>query len=385
MSCYYPNGDLSTAGDRPCNTSGDGPCCPFGWQCESNGLCYLENAGYYGRYTCTDKTWQSSSCPQFCTYDKTAAGDEAILQCSSGSYCCDTNRPTPGCCDTTTSRFSLAALPILAGGGTAVGSMGSSPTSSQAANTPSTSSIPASNTPASAAQSTSLTRSSNPPSSNTAAKVSSTPTVSVLTQVITESGSPSTLVSSTTGNVAVPASSTGSPAASSSSSKSLGSVIGPAVGVPVAVLALMALAFFLFWRRRRSRRAHSPPRNMQSIAEEPTPMYGEPKPPVEYSPYMGKSELDGSPRVGHPSPNPSTAPPSYRGVAGRPLSELPGSPTAATFRDSRGSELAASTYTGAAETSPRQPDLPVVGEEGYGPAELPGSTNIYQPYRPPGS
>ncbi|KAK3175931.1 hypothetical protein OEA41_007253 [Lepraria neglecta] len=311
-----------------------------------------------------------------CIVDKTAAGDEAILQCSSGSYCCDTNRPTTGCCDTSTSRFSLAALPILAGGGTAVGSMGSSPTPSPSASA-SSSSTSASDT--STFASTSRKTSS---SSEAAAKVSSTPTISVLTQIVTENGSQSTLVTSTSANVAVPASSTGSPAASSSSSKSLGSVIGPAVGVPVAVLALMALAFFLFWRRRRSRKAHPPPRNMQSNSEEPTPMYGEMKPPVESSPYTGKSELEGSPQVGHPSPNPSTAPPSYRGVAGRPMSELQGSPTAATFRDSRSSELAASTYTGPS-TSPRQPDLPAVGEEDQGPAELPGSTD--RSYRPPGS
>ena len=314
---------------------------------------------------------------------KTATGNEAILQCSSGSYCCDTNRPTPGCCDTTNDRFSLAALPILADGGTAMGTMGSSPTSSATSDTPPPSSTPSpsstsdSSTSTSAAQSTSSASSSN---SKTAAKASSSPTISVITSIVTDGGGQSTLITSTSANVAVPASSTGSP---SPKPKSLGSVIGPAVGVPVAVLALLALAFFLLWRRRRSRRAHPPPGNMQSNKEEPTPMYGEMKPPVESTPYAAKSELEGSPHVGHPSPNPSTAPPSYRGVAGRPLSELQGSPTAATFRDSRGSELAARTHAG---TSPKPPELPVVGEAGeseQGPAELPGNT--YRPYRPSGS
>ena len=134
MSCYYPNGDPSIENDIPCNTSGDGPCCPDQWQCESNGLCFLENEGYYGRYTCTDQTWQSSSCPQICTHgifqfilartemkltedvDLTANGNEAVLECTSGSYCCDSNRPElsggTACCEAGLPRFSLAALPL---------------------------------------------------------------------------------------------------------------------------------------------------------------------------------------------------------------------------------------------------------------------------------
>ena len=39
--------------------------------------------------------------------DNTAAGDEAILECTKGNYCCDTNRPEKGCCDTTQDRFQL--------------------------------------------------------------------------------------------------------------------------------------------------------------------------------------------------------------------------------------------------------------------------------------
>ena len=66
QNCYYPNGDISTS-DYPCSSDGDGPCCPFQWQCLSNGLCYLDNAQYYGRYTCTDQTWSSSGCPEICT------------------------------------------------------------------------------------------------------------------------------------------------------------------------------------------------------------------------------------------------------------------------------------------------------------------------------
>ena len=66
QTCYYPNGDISTS-DYPCSSDVDGLCCPLNWQCLSNGLCYLDNAQYYGRYTCTDQTWSSPGCPEICT------------------------------------------------------------------------------------------------------------------------------------------------------------------------------------------------------------------------------------------------------------------------------------------------------------------------------
>ena len=84
QNCYYPDGNLTKGPDAACS-SGGGACCPYQWECLSNGLCYLPTANYYGRYTCTDATWQSSSCPQLCTEGNTAVGDEALLQCSDGS------------------------------------------------------------------------------------------------------------------------------------------------------------------------------------------------------------------------------------------------------------------------------------------------------------
>ncbi|KAK5127804.1 hypothetical protein LTR85_004920 [Meristemomyces frigidus] len=89
-NCYYPNGDLSDS-DAACSSTG-GACCPNGWDCLSNGLCYLTNSNYYGRYTCTDETWQSGSCPQICTEGNTASGDEAVLQC----YTDHALEPDPG-------------------------------------------------------------------------------------------------------------------------------------------------------------------------------------------------------------------------------------------------------------------------------------------------
>ena len=234
MSCYYPDGSPSIENDIPCDTSGYGPCCPDQWLCESNGLCYLENEGYYGRYTCTDQTWQSSSCPQICTHgifrlllartemkltrdvDLTAGGNEAVLECTSGSYCCDSNRPElsggTACCEAGAPRFSLAALPLLppyndGDGGGSVSSASPTPVSSTPPPSPtaaaSSSSTPAPPTPPSptAAALSSSTPPSPTPSSSTPAQSSSTlpsstPTSSTPTSTFQTSSTP--LTSSTT-------------------------------------------------------------------------------------------------------------------------------------------------------------------------------------------
>lgn len=71
QDCFYPNGAPAATDDHPCSSDasdGHSTCCPLNWQCLSNGLCYLENEGYLGRYTCTDSTWQSDSCPKICLH-----------------------------------------------------------------------------------------------------------------------------------------------------------------------------------------------------------------------------------------------------------------------------------------------------------------------------
>lgn len=105
QNCYYPNGELAQ-GDGPCYTT-DGTCCPYQWQCLSNGLCYLDNENYYGRYTCTDQSWQSSSCPNYCTNGGTAPGNEALLLCADGSWCCDGDRSFNCCTTAGTDHFRL--------------------------------------------------------------------------------------------------------------------------------------------------------------------------------------------------------------------------------------------------------------------------------------
>lgn len=426
MSCYYPNGDPSIGEiDIPCNTSGDSPCCPDQWQCESNGLCFLENEGYYGRYTCTDQTWQSSSCPQICTHgmfrpvlgrtemkltedvDLTANGNEAVLECTSGSYCCDSNRPElsggTACCEAGAPKFSLAALPLLPLDGDGGNStLSSEPTpllttteeiptlSSTVAQTSSTppSSTPTSNTPTSTFQtstapltgstapfttptsapqtlSTSIPPTKNPSRSSLSTPGSSNPSIIVLTQTFTPTGSQSTLTSSETGNV------TGSAPTSAPTKESH---IGGEVGGSVGGFAFIAMAIlFCYWRRRRSRRSRPAPRTLQTsfVSDDPESLAPSPFP---HSPGTAPPDSHrSSTLVGMQDQHPQSA-------------ELQGSPTAGTWGGSMGLGLTRNAETGAT-TSPTQPGLPAMSEGRVGrtiAAELPATTSTYRPYRPPG-
>lgn len=76
--CYQPSGNPNTepGGYFVCNaTAEQSACCGPNDECTSTGLC--KNAGdpsspYYFRTACTDKTWQSPLCPNYCTNSSTA-------------------------------------------------------------------------------------------------------------------------------------------------------------------------------------------------------------------------------------------------------------------------------------------------------------------------
>ncbi|KAF2489645.1 hypothetical protein BU16DRAFT_622289 [Lophium mytilinum] len=69
LPCYLPSGRLSP-NTKPClSTSGDGHshCCdPAINACLDNGLCYVYTSGDTARESCTDSTWISTACPQYC-------------------------------------------------------------------------------------------------------------------------------------------------------------------------------------------------------------------------------------------------------------------------------------------------------------------------------
>ena len=69
QSCYYPDGSLPTDYEYvPCTGDTVSSCCipSEGDLCLASGACYYPKDGYPFRGACTDKTWSSSKCPQYC-------------------------------------------------------------------------------------------------------------------------------------------------------------------------------------------------------------------------------------------------------------------------------------------------------------------------------
>lgn len=72
ITCYAPDQTVAED-DIPCDpTQKQSFCCGKGWACLENKSCVptelVPNGGTLSpaRGTCTDKSWQSSSCPDFC-------------------------------------------------------------------------------------------------------------------------------------------------------------------------------------------------------------------------------------------------------------------------------------------------------------------------------
>lgn len=74
QTCFYPDGSVSTH-DTPCHSPsiGDGAsaCCGSTDICLNNSLCLAQSgAELVTRGSCTDQTWQSPECPQYCSDGK---------------------------------------------------------------------------------------------------------------------------------------------------------------------------------------------------------------------------------------------------------------------------------------------------------------------------
>lgn len=307
QNCYYPDGTLDTSGVAACESQG-GACCPLNWACTSNGLCYLESEDFYGRYTCTDQTWQSSSCPGICTQDNTASGNEAILWCPNGNWCCDGNRSFDCCAMDDMDFFALPRpTPI------AFISSVQSPTpeaEKSVSNSPaSTSGNQYSSSTREAATTSSTSRTSRT-SKSSAEPVSTTSARTTITQeaVTTgQDGSVSTLTELIT-PVAAGSTETSNAQSSDDSGPNLGMIVGLAVGIPLVLIIAAILIVFLLRRRRKSKkyevqsRPQSPPMeaNYSNIAP------GSHAPELDSYPVAPaqdksgrKSELYGSDTYGH--------------------------------------------------------------------------------------
>ncbi|RMY16460.1 hypothetical protein D0866_13669 [Hortaea werneckii] len=396
QSCYYPNGDLAE-GMAACSGDG-GACCPFQWDCLSNGLCYLENADYYGRYTCTDQSWSNSTCPGLCTQGNTASGNEAILQCVDGSWCCDGNRGSGSfdCCEEADAVF--FDLPD----GTSIAYISSVPSASSATPSSSEDTTETTSSPSLASDPTSSSSTETPsevaetsPTAQPSQTTSTTPTTSSFTSPSTTEA-PSTITSQAITTGTNGAASTlyivstvtpqpdplSNPFESSSddepTSPNRAFIIGIAVGLPTLLLAISLLAYLLWKRHRKSTNQ----RNRNG-------------PTTDYSSQGDLDEKFGS-QVGHLPPD-GRAPEldSYpvamvqRSPSGR-KSELEGSPSTTTVSSPAISSLGGGggtggrTQFGGGQSSPLSPGLQSVREEQQQqePYELWGG---YVPYRPPQS
>ncbi|WPG99541.1 Hypothetical protein R9X50_00235800 [Acrodontium crateriforme] len=248
QNCYYPNGDLSTEGDAACSSDG-GFCCPLNWACLSNGLCYLENEDYYGRYTCTDQSWQSNSCSQICTQGDTASGNEAILQCTDGSWCCDGDRSFNCCSTADTEYFSLPQ-------GSQIAFISSVPSPTSVVQTQSTSSTSTTSTSSTTSTIDDATLPTTQSSSFTTIS-SSTEQYTTTTQQSTSTNSDGSMVTVTIVSTALvtPSATTAvnpitSTISKKFSHKNTGLIIGLAVGIPIALISL-AIVCILVWRNFR--------------------------------------------------------------------------------------------------------------------------------------
>ncbi|QKX53207.1 uncharacterized protein TRUGW13939_00283 [Talaromyces rugulosus] len=107
--CYNPDGS-TTSQDVPCSLSHQSNCCHPGWACLSNKLCQNPNAPNdtvaYVRGSCTDKTWRSGNCPNFCVHDTAPWNDslnkpQHLGKCENTSedlyYCEDDNVQAVDC------------------------------------------------------------------------------------------------------------------------------------------------------------------------------------------------------------------------------------------------------------------------------------------------
>ncbi|CAO1606459.1 hypothetical protein XANCAGTX0491_009957 [Xanthoria calcicola] len=322
QQCYYPNGDVSKT-DAPCSSAEGAACCPLNWQCLDNGLCYLDSEKYFGRYTCTDKSWKSSACPGFCTNNNKDSGNQAVQQCSNhgGQYCCDQNRDASNVCCNRNDDTPFFVLPrgnptatIASLGGPAKATTGSSnaDSSDNDANNNNNNQNPATINPPTNPVLTSISIPTNPvltsisippnpattlrtppPASSATVTRSSTASnpngqtsIILITSIIPSTPSPSAPSTTGAAPAALPAPSSGSN--NTTSAAAIGGGVGGGVA---ALLALALLAFYL--RRRHQRRKASE----ISAATMPPPRTDAHEGGMEYM-YKNQAAKDGTPYTG---------------------------------------------------------------------------------------
>ncbi|KAI1327436.1 hypothetical protein F5Y16DRAFT_399432 [Xylariaceae sp. FL0255] len=227
-TCYFPDGSVAQ-GNLPCDPDGNvSTCCgvasPDG-ACLANFLCQDIDKKLI-RGSCTDQTWSSPFCPQYCLVDQ--LGGEDVVSCqnvtkSDSTFCCngDTN-----CCDSGDGVFTVFPAPSV---------------------TFATWNLAASGYVPIATTSSTVAPSSVPPSSKTTLSSETTPSGS----------SPAEATPSSTSSLSPPTS-------TASSKLSTGAIAGVVVGSFLGLSAVVIPVFFYF-KTRRAKRNQSQPSNTQGM------------------------------------------------------------------------------------------------------------------------
>ncbi|OAL54138.1 hypothetical protein IQ07DRAFT_584720 [Pyrenochaeta sp. DS3sAY3a] len=252
QQCYYPNGRTAPDTEKPCSSAEGSACCPDLWQCLDNGLCHYPKENLYGRYSCTDQTWNSPGCPSnMCTYDMSAAGGESITQCSNhdNNWCCNADNIHVKCCQESPAPRPFFALQDGRAYATIGGSIASAaPTlntiTGLVSGTGSGTSAPRTSAPTTSAASSSTPATSASPSRVITSLQTSVTSGSAgvetltITNVITQGPDPTADTSSQSGG--------------GGGSSNIGLIVGCAVGIPLA-LALVGIVLWMLRKRRQQK------------------------------------------------------------------------------------------------------------------------------------
>ena len=294
-TCYFSDGDISPA-DTPCDDEATDTFCCFNRQaCLSNKICLTGNVNgvdQYARGTCTDQSWVSGECPNFCL-DSGALGN-VMFSCNVtgvDKYCCNDGCSCDAAAGDEVVSFTGTPYTISVIGITSVYTNPSTTASSAVSSVASSASSADITSGVSGVSSAASSASSAPPSSQS----------SIVTSSVVNSASQST--SPTSGTAASAATSAAVSTSSSSGGSSNGVAIGAGVGVGVGVgILLLGAAGFFFYRRRNKKgnieRTHTDPPAPHHVEK---PAHTSPHAPLQetkYQPpiYPNASEL--SP-IGH--------------------------------------------------------------------------------------
>ncbi|CAF9925487.1 MAG: hypothetical protein HETSPECPRED_005850 [Heterodermia speciosa] len=225
-TCYDYDGTIQP-GDVPCNPdAGQSFCCGGYWTCLGNGVCSDQNTTQLigsgqtllARATCTDPTFGSTVCPQFCLGD---LGRGITTFANNDSFCCQHDLDQPCHQDPKIKTLELGA-PFT------------------------TVSIPAS-----------TSRSSSSSSSTTTSKTSRSRPQTAAASTTTTSSKQGSAAESTSQKLPSSVAATSTPTSTpASGGLSEGAKIGLAVGITIVAISLLAALLF-FWFRRRERRKKS--------------------------------------------------------------------------------------------------------------------------------